>query len=160
MGFVGKYYLVDSGYPNRVGYLAPFKGSTYHIPELWLRSGRTPQGKYEIFNFLHSSLRNIIERAFGVLKQKWCILKDMPSFFTRTQKHIILACMALHNFIRESNLHDKVFDRCDADEDYLLQETCGTTQTQGDESLDGENEDTMSTIRSRIADALVETRGR
>ena len=43
---------------------------------------------------------------------------------------------------------------------YLLQETYGTTQTQGDESLDGENEDTMSTIRSRIADALVETRGR
>ena len=84
----------------------------------------------------------------------------MPSFSTRTQKHIILACMALHNFIRESNLHDKVFDRCDADEDYLLQETCGTTQTQGDESLDGENEDTMSTIRSRIADALVRTRGR
>ncbi|GMP98005.1 hypothetical protein CsSME_00046050 [Camellia sinensis var. sinensis] len=26
----GKYYLVDSGYPNRIGYLAPFKGSRYH----------------------------------------------------------------------------------------------------------------------------------
>ena len=50
-GFVGKYYLVDSGYPNRVGYLAPFKGSTYHISEFRLRSGHPPQGKYEIFNF-------------------------------------------------------------------------------------------------------------
>jgi hypothetical protein len=30
----GKYYLVDSGYPNRIGYLAPFKGSTYHISNL------------------------------------------------------------------------------------------------------------------------------
>ncbi|XBI21859.1 hypothetical protein VPH35_062938 [Triticum aestivum] len=29
----GKYYLVDSGYANRIGYLAPFKGSTYHLPE-------------------------------------------------------------------------------------------------------------------------------
>jgi len=95
-----------------------------------------------------------------VLKQKWRILKDMPSFSTRTQKHIILACMALHNFIHESNLHDKVFDRCDADEDYLLQETCGTTQTQGDESPDEENEDTMNIICSRIADALVRMGGR
>ncbi|GMP47675.1 hypothetical protein CsSME_00015315 [Camellia sinensis var. sinensis] len=26
----GKYYLVDSGYANRIGYLAPFKGHRYH----------------------------------------------------------------------------------------------------------------------------------
>jgi len=49
--FIGKYYLVDSGYPNRTGYLAPFKGTTYHIPEFHLRSERPPQGKYEMFNF-------------------------------------------------------------------------------------------------------------
>jgi hypothetical protein len=61
-----------------------------------------------------------------VVKNKWHILKDMPSYSPRTQKHIILACMALHNFIRESNLHDRLFDRCDADEDYLVQQTFGT----------------------------------
>ncbi|KAL6642885.1 hypothetical protein ACP70R_021066 [Stipagrostis hirtigluma subsp. patula] len=156
----GKYYLVDSGYPNRIGYLAPFKGSTYHIPEFRARSGRPPQGKYELFNFLHSSLRNVIERAFGVLKQKWRILKGIPSFPIRTQKHIIIACMALHNFIRDSNLKDKEFERCDADEEYV---PGATTQTQGDENADGEdeeNEDTMNTIRSRIADALLSARGR
>lgn len=158
--FSGKYYLVDSGYPNRIGYLAPFKGSTYHLPEFRLRRGRAPQGKYEVFNFLHSSLRNVIERAFGVLKQKWRILKAMPSFSPRTQKHIILACMALHNFIRDSKLRDKEFDRCDADEEYLPAAARAAAQTQGDESLEGENEDTMNTIRSRIADALVSARGR
>jgi hypothetical protein len=94
----GKYYLVDSGYPNRTGYLAPFKGSTYHLPEFRLRRDRAPQGKYELFNFLHSSLRNVIERAFGVLKQKWRILKAMPSFPARTQKHIIIACLAFAQF--------------------------------------------------------------
>jgi hypothetical protein len=66
--FIGKYYLVDSGYPNRTGYLAPYKGSTYHLPEFHLRRHRAPQGKYEMFNYLHSSLRNVIERAFGVRK--------------------------------------------------------------------------------------------
>src|SRR6266508_6216975 len=55
--FSDKYYLVDSGYPNRIGYLAPFKGSTYHLLEFRNHRGRPPQGKYEIFNFLHSSLR-------------------------------------------------------------------------------------------------------
>lgn len=150
--------MVDSGYPNRIGYLAPFKGSTYHIPEFRLRNGRPPQGKYEMFNYLHSSLRNVIERSFGVLKQKWRILKEMPSFPTRTQKHIIMACMALHNFIRDSRLEDKDFDRCDTDEDYLLHETMA--QAQGHENLEEENEDTMNTIRNRIADALVSARGR
>ena len=119
---------MDSGFPNRIGYLAPFKGSTYHIPEFHNHSG-PPQGKYEVFNFLHSSLRNVIERSFGVLKEKWRILKGIPSFSTRTQKHIIIACLALHNFICDSNLRDKEFERCDADEQYLVQETSGTTQT-------------------------------
>nr|AYC81222.1 transposase [Oryza sativa Indica Group] len=151
----GKYYLVDSGYPNRIGYLAPFKGTTYHIPEFRHRSG-PPQGKYEVFNFLHSSLRNVIERSFGVLKQKWRILKGIPSFSPTTQKHIIMACLALHNFVRDSNLRDKEFERCDADEDYLLEDTSDTSD---DESEDAENDDTMNTIRTRIADALISARG-
>jgi len=65
--------------------------------------------------------------------------------------------MALHNFIRDSKLHDEEFDRCDADEDYLLEET---SELQEDAYPDGENEDTMNTIRSRIANALANARGR
>ena len=110
-----------------------------------------------MFNFLHSSLRNVIKRSFGVLKQKWRILKGISSFSTRAQKHIVLACMALHNFIRDNKLHDKEFDRCNADEDYLLEET---SESEEDACPDGENEDTMNTIRSRIADDLVSARGR
>ena len=134
--FSGKYYLVDSGYANRTGYLAPFKGSTYHLPEFRLRRDRPPQGKYELFNFLHSSLRNVVERTFGVLKQKWRILKGVPSFSPRTQKHIIIACMALHNFIRDSKLRDKVFDKCDADDEYVppvLRKEVEPTQADPDE---------------------------
>ena len=86
-------------------------------------------------------------------------MKGIPSLSTRTQKHIIIVCLVLHNFILDSNLRDKEFERCDADEEYLVQETSGTTQTQGDESEDVENEDTMNTIRSRITNALVSARG-
>uniref|UniRef100_A0A8I6XP25 DDE Tnp4 domain-containing protein n=1 Tax=Hordeum vulgare subsp. vulgare TaxID=112509 RepID=A0A8I6XP25_HORVV len=38
----GKYYHVDSEYANRIGYLAPFKGSTYHLPEFRLPRHRPP----------------------------------------------------------------------------------------------------------------------
>ena len=59
----GRYYLVDSGYPNQDGYLSPYIGTKYHLPEF--RIAATPSGKKEIFNHAHSSLRNAIERAFG-----------------------------------------------------------------------------------------------
>jgi hypothetical protein len=101
----------------------------------------------------------VIERSFGVLKQKWRILKSMPSFSPRTQKHIIMACFDLHNFIRDSNLHDKEFERCDADEQYLVPSISGTAQIQEDGSEEVENEDTMNTIRDKIADDLISARG-
>jgi hypothetical protein len=59
-------------------------------------------------------------------------------------------------FIRDSQLHDKEFERCDADEDYLVQETSDTTGEDGSEHV--ENEDTMNIIRTRIADGLVSAR--
>jgi hypothetical protein len=80
-------------------------------------------------------------------------------FSTCTQKHIIIAYLSLHIFIRDNNLCDMEFERCDADEDYLVQQISDTTQTQGDESEDVEDEHMMNTIRSRIADALVSARG-
>jgi hypothetical protein len=70
-------------------------------------------------NYLHLSLGNVIDRSFEVLKQKWCILKLMPSFSPKRQKNIIIAYMALHNFIRDSDLRDEEFDKCDDDADYM-----------------------------------------
>jgi hypothetical protein len=43
----------------------------------------------------------------------------MPSFSPKRQKHIIIACMALHNFIHGSELRDEEFDKCDDDGDYM-----------------------------------------
>ena len=105
---------MDSGYPNRPGYLAPYKETKYHLSEY--RDGPEPQGKKEIFNYAHSSLRNVIERSFGVLKMKWRMLLQMPSYPPHKQSQIIVTCMALHNFIRTSGIVDRDFDR---DENYV-----------------------------------------
>jgi hypothetical protein len=40
----------------------------YHLLEF--RQGPGPSGKKEVFNHLHSLLRNVIEWTFGVLKKK------------------------------------------------------------------------------------------
>ncbi|GAV81355.1 Myb_DNA-bind_3 domain-containing protein [Cephalotus follicularis] len=37
---VRKYYLVDSGYPPRKGYILPYKEERYHLPDFQL--GRSP----------------------------------------------------------------------------------------------------------------------
>ncbi|XP_029129893.1 putative nuclease HARBI1 [Cajanus cajan] len=85
----GKYFLVDAGYTNGPGFLAPYRGTRYHLNE-WI--GNTPQNFKELFNLRHSSARNAIERSFGILKKRWSILRT-PSFFDiKTQIRIINAC--------------------------------------------------------------------
>ncbi|KAG8478914.1 hypothetical protein CXB51_028756 [Gossypium anomalum] len=52
----GCYYLVDAGYTNCEGFLAPFRGQRYHLNE-W-RQGYQPSTLEEFFNMKHASARN------------------------------------------------------------------------------------------------------
>ncbi|KAJ8771814.1 hypothetical protein K2173_026991 [Erythroxylum novogranatense] len=94
----GKYYLVDAGFMLRSGLITPYRGERYHLKEY---SRNPPRNARELFNHRHSSLRNIIERAFGVLKKRFPIIASTtePSYGIHTQKKIIIACVILHNFL-------------------------------------------------------------
>ena len=105
--FVGKNDLVDVGYPNFTGYVVPYKATRYHLPHF--RLGPRTRGRNEVFNYLHSSLRSSIERSFGCCKARWKILGNVPPFPLKTTNHIIVACMALHNFIRRNDTNDEEF---------------------------------------------------
>jgi hypothetical protein len=61
---IGKYYLVDAGYPLRNRYLTPYKGERYHLPDFW-RASRGNKIE-ERFNYVHLLLRSVIERTFVV----------------------------------------------------------------------------------------------
>ncbi len=63
----GTYYLVDAGYTNGEGFLAPYRGQRYHLND-W-KDGHQPTTREEYFNMKHSSARNVIERAFAILKK-------------------------------------------------------------------------------------------
>ncbi|CAN6353337.1 unnamed protein product [Urochloa humidicola] len=152
----GKFYCVDAGYPNRPGYLSPYRGTKY--PRAPFKNAPSPKGKTETFNHAHAKVRNVIERSFGVLKMKFRILLRIQKFPIKKQARIIAACMALHNFIRESKLADRDFDPCDADENYVPGgydndfEDELELNTQDEEPI---IEDTdMNAFRDEIADAL------
>ena len=70
----GKYYLADAGFYNCDFMLVPYQKTRYHLRE-WTDAENAPQTKEEIFNLRHSSLRNVVERIFGVYKRKFQCLK-------------------------------------------------------------------------------------
>ncbi|XP_022026782.1 protein ALP1-like [Helianthus annuus] len=92
------YYLVDAGYTNGEGFLAPYRGQRYHLND-W-RDGHQPTTPKELFNMRHSSARNVIERCFGILKARWGILRDHSYYPIDQKNRMIMACCLLHNFIR------------------------------------------------------------
>ncbi|KAL5552924.1 hypothetical protein UlMin_040325 [Ulmus minor] len=97
----GKYYLVDSGYANRGCFLAPYRGTNYHLRDRRRLGG---DRKKEQFNYRHASLRNAIERTFGIWKRRFPILRSMHQFPLDKQAMIPVACAVLHNFIRMDQL--------------------------------------------------------
>jgi hypothetical protein len=152
--FVDKYYVVDAGYPNRVGYLAPYKGERYHLPE-WHR-GMEPKSAKEKFNRIHARVRSVVERSFGVLKMKWQILYKMAIYPLWKQKMIVVACMVIHNFIREHNADDLDFERVERDENYVptIPERYNKYVVPSDGSTSLPNAPTMDDFRDELATAI------
>ncbi|KAJ9542748.1 hypothetical protein OSB04_029254 [Centaurea solstitialis] len=104
------YYLVDVGYTNGEGFLAPYRGQRYHLND-W-RGGHQPTTPKEFFNMKHSTTRNVIERCFGMLKARWGILRDNSYYPIDSKVRIIMACCLLHNFLMREMLIDP-FDKED-----------------------------------------------
>jgi hypothetical protein len=68
------------------------------------------------------------------------------------QTKIIIACMALHNFIRDSALDDELFAQCDENEDFVLDIDEATTSQP---HVNGEEESDMNILCDIIVDSLM-----
>jgi hypothetical protein len=55
-----------------------------------------PINEKEIFNLRHASLRNVIEKIFGIFKSQFTIFKLAPSFYLR---HTQSLCWHVQHFI-------------------------------------------------------------
>ena len=91
----------------RSGLITPYKGERYHLKEY---SRNPPRNSRELFNLRHASLRNAIERAFGVLKKRFPIIGSStePTYQLQTQKLIIFSCCILHNYLRNVDPNDEI----------------------------------------------------
>ena len=156
----GKYYLADAGFGACDQLLLPYRGVRYHLAE-WGRanvryvifllkntkylikySTHSPTNKEELFNLRHASARNVIERIFGVLKRRFCILIIPPAYSPELQAKIPAALCTIHNFIRE---FDSSEGKLPADNFSF-----GYGDTNGDGEASGGN-DRSDSRRDRIA---------
>lgn len=94
----GKYYLADAGYALTPQFLVPYRGVRYHLRE-WESSNRRPQDHKELFNLRHTSLRNVIERIFGLIKKRFPTITTPGQYDFPTQVSMAIVAIVLHNFI-------------------------------------------------------------
>lgn len=111
MLFVGKFFLVDSGYANTDRFLAPYRGERYHLSQFDGNArARTHRGPRDLYNHRHAQLRNAVEKAFGILKRRFKVLRQATPFPYKVQCRIAVACCIIHNFIKRHQENDMYFN--------------------------------------------------
>ncbi|KAK3225204.1 hypothetical protein Dsin_005066 [Dipteronia sinensis] len=90
------------------GFLAPYRGERHHLRD-YRGPHRSPREPSELFNYRHSSLQNVIERHFSVLKASFAILKTISNYRISRQRLIPIAYCVLDNFIRQTSHSDRTF---------------------------------------------------
>lgn len=134
----GCFYLADNGYSNRDPLvLVPYQKTRYHLREQYA-TGRKPESKEELFNLRHSQARNVVERAFGVLKKRFKILAlPRHGFSLSTQIKLIFVLTAIHNFMNSAGMPATGEDEGDSFQDPVLnsreEETAGEADYEGEQ---------------------------
>ncbi|XP_043687842.1 uncharacterized protein LOC122639068 [Telopea speciosissima] len=93
-----------------------------------------PTDKKELFNLHHSSLRNVIERAFALLKSGFKILKNQAEYHFKTQAMIVVACVLLHNHILVQNTLEE-------EDEFLKNESSDDESSSSSDETDEEEDD-------------------
>jgi hypothetical protein len=76
----------DAAYPMRPWFYSPFKGEKEGLPRAKCH-----------WNFIQSSTRMAVERAFGILKGRWRIILKRVDMPLRHVPNLVTACICLHN---------------------------------------------------------------
>ncbi|CAH9145871.1 unnamed protein product [Cuscuta epithymum] len=132
------------------GLIPPYRGERYHLKEY---SRNPPKTMRELFNLRHSTLRNAIERAFGVLKKRFPIMAsaDEPNFDVRTHTRIILACCILHNFLMGVDPDEVILREVDEE---LANRTDAEHENQADDVNEEDDVARGQVVRDRIGNAM------
>ncbi|CAN6447793.1 unnamed protein product [Victoria cruziana] len=147
----GKYYLVDGEYPNMQGLLAPYDGVRNCLSEF--ADDCPPENAKELFNYRHSLLRSTIDRAFGVLKARFPILKTEPLYHIKTQVKVVIAACVIHNHIRREKKDDWIFMK-EEKEAHVGEILLMPENQEPKDTSQGIEEEVASQLRDSIANAM------
>ncbi|XP_017466960.1 PREDICTED: putative nuclease HARBI1 [Rhagoletis zephyria] len=114
-----KHLLGDQGYALKSYLLIPFKDCG---------NLSSSQKKY---NNVHSSIRVVIERAFGLLKVRFRRLQKLNTRRPDVIPLLIISCCILHNFCLKEN--DFLNEELPLSEMYPIVQTSNNTDTSGNE---------------------------
>ena len=132
--------------------MTPYRNVRYWLNDF--RSGGKAVGREEIFNLYHARLRNVIERAFGVVKARFPILKKMAPYSFAAQTKIVMTCFSIHNFLRQVSVADRLFSEYDTEEEL---ESDSDNQNQGSTTnnfFTAADQEVMLQFRDHIANEL------
>ena len=79
-------FIGDAPYPMRPWFYSPFKGEKDRLSR-----------EKAFWNFIQSSTRMVVERAFGILKGRWRILLKRIDMPLQNVPDIVIASLCLHN---------------------------------------------------------------
>ncbi|XP_052625957.1 uncharacterized protein LOC128132975 [Lactuca sativa] len=149
-----KYYLCDAAYTNTRGFMAPYRNTRYWLADFRRNRALT---KEEMFNHAHAQLRNIIERVYGVLKMRFPILKRMAPYPFPVQRDIVIACVAVHNFIKKYDIQDDLFTNFEQNTMVTPNVGGGGNEGQNIQGIEWGSEavEYMTTLRDHIANQLL-----
>lgn len=92
-----QHYLVgDQAFPLMTNLLRPYPGLNL------------TQDKQN-FNHILSRARQTIENSFGILVSRWRVLLNTLHMFPKNAEKVVLACVALHNFLRSSIISQNAY---------------------------------------------------
>ncbi|XP_074378045.1 uncharacterized protein LOC141719567 [Apium graveolens] len=152
----GKYYLVDCRFVNCRQFLAPIHKVRYHLKEFG-GQGRHPRNAEELFNLRHSSLRDVIDRIFGIFKSRFKIFKVAPPFPFQVQAELVLACAGLHNFLRKVCSSDEFSVKVEDDQSSHIEEADNPELSMSSQQ---QQRTEAHTWRAKIANSMWEDRSR
>jgi len=114
--------LLIIGYVLSLQFLTPYRGVQYHLKEWAQIPNARPTTYKELYNLRHSSLRNVIERGFRVIKRRFPVLRFGSEYSLNTQIKLFPALALLSNYIDRFEEWKDIEDDGGDDDDGPLQQ--------------------------------------